>query len=66
MRNADLYFPGPDGTLWTRVNGVDRRPSTVEELQGFCLQRLAKSPPARFVPRRRRPAGAPAPVAMAV
>ena len=39
MKNSDPYALGPDGTLWTRLNGLYRRPSTVEELEGYCRER---------------------------
>ena len=39
MKNSDQYFNGPDGTLWTRLDGLYWRPSTVEELEGYCRER---------------------------
>ena len=39
MKNADLYSFGPDGTLWTRYSGDNRRPASVEEMEGYCRER---------------------------
>ena len=38
MKNSGLYSIGPDGTLWTLINPLHRRPSTVEELEGYCRE----------------------------
>ena len=27
-----------DGTVWTRIEGLYRRPATAEELEGYCLE----------------------------
>ncbi len=48
MKNTDLYSFGPDGTLWTRYTGSNRRPSTVEEREGYC--RLILPPVVRMTP----------------
>ena len=46
MKNSDLYSYGPDGTLWTRLNGLYRRPSTVEEMEGYCREwKMTVQPP---------------------
>ncbi len=39
MKKADLYSFGPDGTLWTRTTGGNRRPASVEEMEGYCRER---------------------------
>ncbi len=44
MKNADLYSFGPDGTLWTRYTGGNRRPSSVEEMEGYCRERHGAVP----------------------
>jgi len=41
MENTSHYAFEDDGRLWTRFNGGQRRPSTVEEMEGFCLERKA-------------------------
>ena len=38
MKNSGLYSFGPDGTLWTLINQLYRRPSTAEELEGYCRE----------------------------
>ncbi len=38
MKNSGLYSFGPDGTLWTLINPLHRRPSTAEELEGYCRE----------------------------
>ena len=38
MKNSGLYSFGLDGTLWTLINSLYRRPSTVEELEGYCRE----------------------------
>lgn len=48
MKNVDLYSFGPDGTLWTRTTGGNRRPSSVEEMEGYC--RLILPPVVRMTP----------------
>ena len=40
MKNSGLYSLGDDGGLWTLINGCYRRPSTVDEREGYCLERL--------------------------
>ncbi len=39
MKNAEHYSFGPDGTLWTRTTGGNRRPESVEEMEGYCRER---------------------------
>ncbi len=38
MKNARVYMGDDDGTVWTRIEGLYRRPATVEELEGYCLE----------------------------
>lgn len=38
MKNARVYMREDDGTVWTRIEGLYRRPATVEELKGYCLE----------------------------
>ena len=40
MKNSGLYSFGDDGGLWTLINGCYRRPSTVDEREGYSLERL--------------------------
>ena len=39
MKQSGRYVFGNDGTLWTLFNGNQRRPSNVEELEGYCRER---------------------------
>ncbi len=38
MKNPRVYTREYDGTVWTRIEGLYRRPATVEELEGYCLE----------------------------
>ncbi len=38
MKNARVYMREGDGTVWTQIEGLYRRPATVEELEGYCLR----------------------------
>ncbi len=38
MKNAGVYMREDDGTVWTRIEGLYRRPATAEELEGYCLE----------------------------
>ncbi len=38
MKKTDRYAFGEDGRLWTLLGG-GRRPSTVEEMEGYCRER---------------------------
>ncbi len=44
MKNTSRYAFEDDGRLWTQFNGGLRRPSTVEEMEGYCLEREAAFP----------------------
>jgi len=47
MQGVRFYVREHDGTIWTEIEGFYRRPATVEELEGFCLEmRAALGPPA--------------------
>ena len=39
MKTTDRYAFGNDGRLWTLYNGNQRRPASVEEMEGFCWER---------------------------
>lgn len=39
MEQTSRYVFGNDGALWTLYNGGRRRPSTVEEMEGYCRER---------------------------
>jgi hypothetical protein len=39
MKNTSRYAFEDDGRLWTQFNGGLRRPSTVEEMEGYCRER---------------------------
>ena len=39
MKTTDRYAFGDDGRLWTLLDGNPRRPSTVEEMEGYCRER---------------------------
>ena len=39
MRNTGCYAFEDDGRLWTLFNGGSRRPSSVEEMEGYCRER---------------------------
>jgi len=49
MKKINLYAFGKDGSLWTHLGGGFRRPSTVEEREGFC--RLLMAPIIRMTPK---------------
>lgn len=68
MKHPDLYAFGPDGVLWTLINGQERRPATAEELEGYCLERLAAAhaPADAPLPEVPGPAREPAPLPIAV
>ncbi len=38
MKNARAYMREDDGTVWTQIEGLYRRPATAEELEGYCLE----------------------------
>ena len=38
MKSARAYMREDDGTVWTRIEGLYRRPATAEELEGYCLE----------------------------
>ncbi len=38
MKNARVYMREDDGTVWAQIEGLYRRPATVEELEGYCLE----------------------------
>ncbi len=37
MKNARAYMREDDGTVWTRIEGLYRRPATAVEREGYCL-----------------------------
>ncbi len=39
MKTTDRYAFGEDGRLWTLLGEGQRRPSSVEEMEGYCLER---------------------------
>ncbi len=39
MKETSRYVFGNDGALWTLYNGDHRRPSSVEEMEGYCRER---------------------------
>ncbi len=39
MKQSGRYVFGHDGALWTLFNGDQRRPSSVEEMEGYCRER---------------------------
>ena len=39
MKTTDRYAFGNDGRLWTLYNGNQRRPASVEEMEGYCWER---------------------------
>jgi hypothetical protein len=39
MKNTGRYAFEDDGRLWTLFNGGSRRPSSVEEMEGYCRER---------------------------
>ena len=39
MKTTDRYAFGNDGRLWTLYNGNQRRPASVEEMEGYCRER---------------------------
>ncbi|NQW23823.1 MAG: hypothetical protein HQ475_10300 [SAR202 cluster bacterium] len=49
MKKSSLYAFGKDGSLWTHLGEGFRRPSTVEEREGFC--RLLMAPIVRMTPK---------------
>ncbi len=38
MKKTSRYAFGKDGCLWTLYNGLLRRPSSVEEMEGYCRE----------------------------
>jgi len=63
MKNTGRYVFEDDGRLWTQFNGGLKRPSTVEEMEGYCLERGATP---RLVPSVSQPEYDTIPMAMAV
>jgi len=63
MKKTGRYAFGDDGRLWTYFNGFLRRPSTVEEMEGYCRE-IAAVPYHSF--RAYLPANEPEPLAAAV
>jgi hypothetical protein len=63
MKNTGRYAFEDDGRLWTHFNGGQKRPSTVEEMEGYCLERGTVS---NFAPGVRPPEQETIPMAMAV
>jgi len=41
MKTTSRYAFGEDGRLWTLYNGEQRRPASVEEMEGYCRERRA-------------------------
>ena len=46
MENTSHYAFEDDGRLWTLFNGGQKRPSTAEKMEGFCLERKTAFHPA--------------------
>jgi len=63
MKKTGLFSFGIDGSLWTHLGGSFRRPSSVEEREGYC--RLLRPPVVRMMPLS-EPRIEGVPVAMAV
>ena len=63
MKKTSRYAFGKDGRLWTLYNGLLRRPSSVEEMEGYCRE-IAAVPYHSF--RAYLPAREPEPLPVAV
>lgn len=63
MRNTGCYAFEDDGGLWTLFNGGSRRPSSVEEMEGYCREKEA---PLRLLPSPNQAKHDFVPMAMAV
>lgn len=65
MKKTGVFSFGIDGSLWTHLGGSLRRPSSVEEREGYC--RLLRSPVVRMTPLSEpRIEGVPVAIAVAV
>ncbi len=63
MKTTSRYTFEDDGRLWTQFNWSLKRPSTVEEMEGYCRERDAAF---RFLPDLASRDDAERPMAMAV